>query len=177
MARRIVVLGASGNGKTTVARTLASRLGVPHVELDALNHGPNWRQATAEELLARVTPQLETDGWVVDGDYSSKLGDLVLERAQLAVWLDQPLPLILWRLLQRTYRRIRGRERLWNENRETLRGAFVGRESLFAWTIRTHFRKRRTIPLRLSRHPGLQVVRLRSPRAVARWLEGASNAN
>jgi adenylate kinase family enzyme len=175
MERRIAVLGASGNGKTTVARTLAERLGVPHVELDALHHGPNWSAASAEELRARVMPYLDEGGWVIDGDYSAKLGDLVLERADTAVWLDQPLPLILWRLWRRTYRRIRRREELWSGNLETWRGAFVGREGLFAWTIRSHFSKRRTFPPRFARHSGLRVVRLRSPRAVERWLAETSS--
>jgi adenylate kinase family enzyme len=170
-------MGASGNGKTTVARTLAERLGVPHVELDALHHGPGWTEATAEELQARVQPHLDAEGWVVDGDYSAKLGDRVLERADTVVWLDQPLPLILWRLWRRTYRRIRRREELWSGNVESWRGAFVGKDSLFAWTIRSHFRKRRTFPPRFARHPRLQVVRLRSPRAVARWVEQAAREN
>ena len=170
MGRRILVLGASGNGKTTVACTLAARLGVPHVELDALHHGPNWSEPPADEFRRRVAAALDGDGWVADGDYSSKLGDLVLERADTVVWLDQPLPLILWRLWRRTYRRIRRREELWSGNRESWRGAFWGRESLFVWTIRSHFRKRRTLPERFARHPHLEVVRLRSPRAVERYL-------
>jgi len=97
----------------------------------------------------------------------------VLERADTAVWLDQPLPLILWRLWRRAYRRIRRREELWSRNVETWRGAFVGGEGLFAWTIRSHFSKRRTFPPRFARHPQLHVVRLRSPRAVERWLAEA----
>ena len=174
MGRRIAVVGASGNGKTAVARILAARLGVPHVELDALHHGPSWSAPSAEEFRGRVEPYAEADGWVIDGDYSSKLGDLVLERADTVVWLDQPLPLILWRLWLRTYRRIRRREVLWSGNVETWRGAFVGRESLFLWTIRGYFRKRRTFPPRFARHPQLRVVRLRSPRQVRRWLADAT---
>ena len=170
MGRRILVVGASGNGKTTVARALAARLGAPHVELDALHHGPNWSAPSAEEFRAVVQPHVDGDAWVVDGDYSSKLGDLVLERADTVVWLDQPLPLILWRLWPRTYRRIRRREELWNGNRESWRGAFWGRESLFAWTIRSYFRKRRTFPIWFARYPHLQVVRLRSPKQVAAYL-------
>jgi adenylate kinase family enzyme len=170
VARRIVVLGPSGNGKTTVARALAARLGVPHVELDALHHGPNWAEPPADEFRRVVAAALAGDGWVADGDYSHKLGDLVLERAETAVWLDQPLPLILWRLWRRTYRRIRRGEELWSGNRESWRSAFWGRESLFAWTIRSHFRKRRTLPELFARHPQLEVVRLRSAEAVRRFL-------
>lgn len=51
MARRIAVVGVSGNGKTTLARRLAATLDVPYTELDALNHLPGWIEATAETLL------------------------------------------------------------------------------------------------------------------------------
>jgi broad-specificity NMP kinase len=34
---RIVVIGTSGAGRTTLGRTIALRLGVVHIELDVLN--------------------------------------------------------------------------------------------------------------------------------------------
>lgn len=162
MSRRIAIVGASGNGKTTLARALASRLGVPHVELDELHHGPNWTEATPEELRARVLERMN-GGWVMDGNYARKIGDLVTAEADTVVWLDLPLPVILWRLLRRTLRRILRREVLWNGNRESWRSAFVGGESLFAWTIRQHVKLRRRPPARVD-------VRLRSAREVDRWL-------
>jgi adenylate kinase family enzyme len=70
MARRIAVMGSSCAGKTTLAGQLAERLGVPHVELDALHHGPNWTEATAEELKAKLEATLAPlDGWIADGNY------------------------------------------------------------------------------------------------------------
>jgi adenylate kinase family enzyme len=169
---RINVVGTSGNGKTTFSRALAAHLGLPHVELDALNHGPNWTEASDEEFRRRVAAAIGgRDGWVVDGSYGRKIGDLVWRQADTVVWLDQPLPLVLWRLWLRSVSRIVRREELWNGNRESWRGAFWGRDSLFAWTLRAHFKNRRVLPEQLAGVDGLRVVRLRSRRAVERFLE------
>ena len=169
MRRVAIVASASGSGKTTLGRELARRLDVPFHELDALHHGPGWTEATADELRARVEPLVAEDAWVVDGAYRGKLGDLVLERAELVVWLDLPLRVWLPRLLRRTVRRVVRREELWNGNTESFRGAFWGRESLFAWAFRMHFSRRRRYPTDLSPYA---VVRLRSTREVEEWLDG-----
>jgi adenylate kinase family enzyme len=168
MSIRIAVKGGSGAGKTTLAGELARRCGVPHVELDALHHGPNWTAASASELRNRVNAVLDDErGWVVDGNYDSKLDRLVVDRAELIVWLDLPLATKLARLTRRTVQRFARRERLWNGNRETLAGAFWGREALFAWTVSSHFRHRRHWPRTL---PAQRTVRLRSPAEVSAWL-------
>jgi adenylate kinase family enzyme len=171
--RKINVKGASGSGKTTLARELAARLEVPHVELDALHHGPNWSEPSDEEFRDRVRAAMaQADGgWVIDGNYETKLGDLVFEAADTVVWLDPPLRIKLGQLWRRTLQRIRQRTELWNGNRESWRGAFWGRESLFAWAIRSHFRHRREFPKRFRRHEHLTVVWLRSAADAQRWLE------
>lgn len=167
--RKVAVVGSSGSGKTTLARRLAEHLDVPHVELDALHHGPNWTEAPRDEFRALVTEAMaKGDGWVVDGNYSGKLGDLVLEEADLVVWLDLPMRTILPRLFGRTLSRIRNRVELWNGNRETWRGAFLGRESLFLWVLTTHWDRRRRYELRLARY---DMVRLRSSREAEAWFE------
>src|SRR5262245_40406768 len=110
MRKVVVIASASGNGKTTVGRQLAERLRVHFVELDALVHGPNWTETPDAELRARLEPLLLSDGWVIDGAYQHKLGDLVLDRADTIVWLDLPVRVWLPRLTRRTWRRLRGRE-------------------------------------------------------------------
>jgi len=166
--RRVAVIAsASGNGKTTLGRAVAARLGVPFVELDALVHGPDWAETPDAELRALVAPIVRTDGWVIDGTYRRKLGMLVFDAADTIVWLDLPMRVWMPRLARRTARRLTGRERLWNDNRESLRGAFWGRESLFGYAIVMHFRRRRSWPAELAGYP---VVRLRSAAEVRRWL-------
>jgi hypothetical protein len=167
MVRRVLVKGASGAGKSTLALALARHLDVPHVELDALHHGPGWTAASPAELQARVQAALDDRrGWVVDGNYDSKLGTLVLARAELVVWLDLPLSTKLARLARRTARRWLKNEQLWNGNRETLKGALWGGESLFVWAVRTHFRHRRRWPAELGGRP---LVRLRTADEVDSW--------
>jgi len=167
MRKVAVISSASGSGKTTVARELALRLDVPLVELDVLNHGPGWIEATAKELRAKVEPIVESDAWVIDGGYQGKLGDLILENADTVVWLDLPMRIWLPRLVRRTVRRIVRREELWAGNRETLKTALVGRDALIPFALRSFRRRRRLYPARLQR---FDVVRLRTPKEVAQWL-------
>jgi adenylate kinase family enzyme len=168
VSRRILIIGTSGAGKSTLGRVLAQHLDVPYVELDALHHGPNWQAATAQELLERVLRATDDPrGWVVDGSYLSKLGNVIVERAELIVWLDLPLGTKLRRLARRTTRRWLRNEELWNGNRETLKDAFWGRKALFPWLLRSHFRQRREWPGQLAGHP---VLRLRTAREADRWL-------
>ena len=167
MRRISIVATASCSGKTTLGRELARRLDVPFVELDALHHGPNWTEATAEELRAKVEPLVGCEAWVIDGGYWGKLGDLVIGNADLVVWLDLPIRIWLPRLLRRTVRRVLRREELWNGNRETLRNVFFSRNSLILYALRNHPRHRRVYPDRLAPY---DVVRLRSPQEVASWL-------
>ena len=77
-----------------------------------------------------------------------------------------PLRTCLVRLWHRTLHRVRNDVELWSGNRETWRGAFWGRESLFWWTIRHHAARRRRWPDRFARLPNLRVIRLRTPAEV-----------
>jgi adenylate kinase family enzyme len=166
--RRVAVIAsASGNGKTTLGRALAARLGVAFVELDSLVHGPNWAETSDEDLRALVEPIVRSEGWVIDGTYRTKIGNLVLDAADTIVWLDLPIRVWFPRLLRRTGRRLTGREKLWNDNRETLRGVFVGRYSLFRFALRAHFQRRRDWPAELAGYP---VVRLTTVADVDEWL-------
>ena len=166
--RKVVVMAsASGNGKTTLGQELAHRLGVPFVEMDALVHGPGWVDTPDDELRAQVEPIVASDGWVIDGPYRGKLGDLVLDGADILVWLDLPMRVWLPRLVRRTARRIRRREELWNGNKETLANVLWSRDSLLVFAVRSHFRRRRIYPAALAKW---HVVRLRTPAEVERFL-------
>jgi adenylate kinase family enzyme len=174
--RRVNVKGISCSGKSTLARELAERLELPYLEVDAVHHGPNWTEASAEELQARVRAfmQRSPNGWVIDGNYERKLGSLVLDAADTIVWLDPPLLFALRRLFRRTRHRIRDRVELWSGNRETWRNSVWGWDGLLMWTVRAHFRHRRQWPERFA--GDRRVVRLRSAEEAQRWLEAQTRA-
>jgi adenylate kinase family enzyme len=167
--RVAVIASASGNGKTTLGRELAHRLDVPFVEVDALVHGPNWQETSDEDLRRQIEPVLRQEGWVIDGTYLRKLGPLVLDSADTIVWLDLPTRVWLPRLLKRSARRLSGREPMWNENKESLKGIFWGRESLLGYALTQQPRRRREWPAELAPY---NVVRLRSQAEVDDWRAG-----
>jgi len=170
--RRIVVAGVSGNGKTTLSKRVAAKLGVPYTELDALVHLPGWTEASDEDFRRQVEEVMgRSEGWVLDSLYQHKVGDLLLERADTLVWLDQPLPLVLRRLMTRAVKDIVTKRDLFNGNRQTWRYAFFTRDSLVGYAIKSHFKRRRQWPKVVATHSNLEVVRLRSPREVERWVQ------
>ena len=171
-ARRIVVVGTTGSGKTTLAGQIARRLRIPHVELDALHWDPGWTAAPTDVFRERVARALAGDVWVVDGNYG-KVREVIWDRAEQVIWLDYSLPRILLRLVRRTVARVARRTELWNGNRERLLDQ-LGRDSIILWALQTHGRRRRDYEA-LSANPEyahLRIVRLRSPRETRRWLSG-----
>jgi adenylate kinase family enzyme len=176
--RRIHIVGTSGSGKTTLARQLAARLAIPHVELDAFQWQPDWTPLDQDIFRARLAEALAGDSWIVDGNYYS-LRDLTLARADTLVWLDYPLPLVLWRVSVRTVRRLLARDELWNGNHERLRSVF-SRDSIILWAL-TSWGRNRSLYRQMMTHPDadvahLHIIRLRSPRATHVWLSSLAAA-
>jgi adenylate kinase family enzyme len=177
LAQRIVVVGTTGSGKSTLARQLADLNDGKCVEMDNLNWGPNWTEATDEQIIKRVQIALDCERWVLDGNYS-RVRHIVWPRAELIVWLDYPLPLILWRLFRRTFRRTLTQEPLWDsQNRERFWPQFFSKESLFLWAVQTHKRRQRTYPVALQQpqHQHLALLRFHHPKETQAWLNSLAS--
>jgi hypothetical protein len=158
---RVSIVGTSGSGKTRFAKQLASRLGSPCVELDALYWDADWTPRA--DFRARVDDALRGAAWVVDGNYSSKVRDIAWGRCTAIVWLDYSFARTFGRGVWRTFRRIVTRERLYGGNREKLRNALFNPEGIPLWILRTYRRNRRKIPREAARaeyaHASLIVLR------------------
>jgi adenylate kinase family enzyme len=167
---RVLVAGTSGAGKTTLAAAVAAALGCPHVEIDALFHGPGWSRRPS--FVADVERLAAGEAWVTEWQYDA-VRDLLASRADLVVWLDLPRRLVLRQVVLRTVRRRLLRQQLWNGNREApLRTVLTDPEHVVRWAWVTHGRTAPRVHALLERRPELPVVRLRSRGDVRRWVAG-----
>jgi predicted kinase len=171
--QRILILGRTGSGKTTLARELSAAIGVSHVELDALYFGTNFSTVPVSMLRDRTSAAIAGDRWVTDGNKSA-VRDLCWPRADSIIWLDYPLVVSLWRL---------GKRALWRTSvlkaQATATSGDVGLPKQFLLAakgvltaLRSHAGQRREYPRMLAdqENQHLAVVRFRSPGATRRWL-------
>lgn len=168
--QRVAVFGTTGSGKSWLAERLVERTGLRVIELDALFWGRDWQPAPAELFRHRVERETGEAGWIVVGNYG-QVRDLVWRPADTLVWLDLPLPVVMWRLLRRTIRRAVTREELWGTgNRESLANAFFSRHSILLYALKTHRRNRERFAQECEARAGeKRIVRLRSRRDVERF--------
>ena len=178
--KRIVIIGTTSSGKSTLAEKLSTILGVNFIELDALHWEPNWKEADTLVFRQRVDLATQAIGWVVAGNYSA-VRDIVWNRAEVVIWLDYSFHIVFWRLLTRTIRRAVTQEVLWNGNRESFwwHLKLWSEESLFHWLLKTYWRRKREIPILLSKleNQRLTILHFRHPQEAEAWLKGLSPTN
>ncbi len=167
---RVLVVGASGAGKSTIARRISDLVEVPYVELDALFHGPSWTPRPS--FVADVERFAAEPGWVTEWQYQP-VRTLLADRADLAVWLDLRRAAVMRQVILRTARRRVQRERLWNDNVEPPLWRMLSEpEHIVRWAWRTQPKTAARVAELAALRPDLPIVRLRRRKDVRRWLDG-----
>ncbi|KAJ7479524.1 hypothetical protein FB451DRAFT_1556459, partial [Mycena latifolia] len=135
----------SGTGKesgrfSTVGKQLAELLGVSFISLDTLYWKPGWQESTKEEMREKVSRALASSpyGWVVDGNYSGKVGTLVHDRSTDTIWLDPPLILYLPRIIIRTFLRLLNLGAPCSPGCPEMLSTLFSKESIVWWCITHH---------------------------------------
>ncbi len=172
--RRIVVVGSSNSGKSTLAERLARKLDAAFIELDALFWEPNWTESDPGVFRDRVRQATRAESWVMAGNYSKQV-DLSWPLADTIVWLDLPLWTVLVRCIRRSWGRYRSQELLWGTNRERFWEHMMfwsPEKSLITYTIRHHRSRRSRFETAMHdpRWSHVSFVRLRTVDEVERWV-------
>lgn len=176
VSRRIRVVGTSGSGKSVLAERVAARTGLARLELDAVFWDAGWRMRDLDEArgIVRRFVADHPDGWVVDGNWTTRLGDLLDVGmpcgADTVVWLDLPRTRVLRQVMARTVRRGLRREELWHGNRERL-GNLLRRDperNIVRWAWTNHPVMRERMLARIAAGEG--ILRLRSRPEIDAWI-------
>ena len=97
---RVLILGSPGAGKSTLARRLAERTGLPVIHLDAEYWQPGWVEPEPAAWAGTVSRLVERPRWIMDGNYGGTRA-IRMAAADTAIYLDYPTALCLWRAIRR----------------------------------------------------------------------------
>ena len=166
---RIAIVGCSGGGKSTLARALGARLGLPVIHLDTLFWKPGWVEGDRETLRAEVESAVLAEDWIVEGNFIGASA-LRFARADTIVWVDLPRVTCLWRAVWRAASAFgRSRPDLAPGCPEKIDFAFYG--YILSWDRVTRPRMEAAIATFGST---ARLVRLRNDAETAAWIEAAT---
>ncbi|EKM79767.1 hypothetical protein AGABI1DRAFT_119860 [Agaricus bisporus var. burnettii JB137-S8] len=137
---RILIIGNSG--KSTLTTILSTKLNINSSNLDRLFWNPGWQETPTLEFKALVQQVMDQnpEGWIIDGNYTEKVGMMIQEQATDIIWLDPPLVLYFPRIFMRTIKRWWGIQELCSPGcGETFKDIFLSRKSILAFCIEHHF--------------------------------------
>ncbi len=98
--KRVIIIGSPGAGKSTFARSLAKKTGLPLFYLDMIYHKPDRTTVTREEFDRRLDAIMQSKEWIIDGNYNRTIPKR-LEKCDTVFLLDYPLEICLGGALAR----------------------------------------------------------------------------
>jgi adenylate kinase family enzyme len=174
--KRVVVIGTTCSGKTTFSYQLAQLLRVKSIELDAIYRLPNWIPRPRDKFRMLVENAVAADEWIIDGDHSRKLGDIVLSRASTFIWLKYPWHVILYRALRKFKECVINRQVLFTGNYKVFHRNFWRIISILFWVKIRRNNKWYARLLQEYQDKHLQIFVFRTPKEADRFLSRVKKA-
>lgn len=173
-ARRILVYGVTGSGKTTAAARISDATGISWTSVDELTWEAGWVAVPPEEQRRRIAAVCVRDTWLLDTAYGQWI-DVPLATVELVVALDYPRWFSLQRLVRRSVARAVDKQTICNGNTETWRQMF-GADSIIGWHFRSFRRKHERITSWAAQPDGPRVLRFTAPRMLDAWIASLTTA-
>jgi len=170
--KKIVIIGTSSSGKTTLGKYISNKMNIPHKELDEFYWEANWTGAEASVFRNRVDEFTKNETWVVDGNFG-QIRDLLWKKANTIIWLDYPIHIILKQFLRRSIIRSIKKEKLWNNNTETFRNNIFSSNSLLIWIFKTYRSNKQEFAelMKSNKYSHLKFIRLEHPNETEQFLK------
>ena len=87
--KKVLIIGNTGAGKTTFAKALSEKTGLPLIHLDKIFWYGNWEHISPEEFDEKLSEILSRDEWIIDGNYNRTL-ERRLEFADTVFFFELP---------------------------------------------------------------------------------------
>jgi adenylate kinase family enzyme len=97
-----MICGPSNSGKSTLARAIGLKLGLPAIHLDLLYHLPNtdWQPRRKEEFVSLHDAAIAAERWVIEGNYFGTIARRLQRASGIVLLASEP-----WRAAARNVRR------------------------------------------------------------------------
>jgi adenylate kinase family enzyme len=166
-ARRIMVIGCSGGGKSTLAQKLAHSFDLTYFSIDRdILWLPGWVERSREEQRGRIVERIAVERWIMDGTNPSTF-DIRLPRTDIVIWVRMPRLLCVWGVVTRWLKHIgRTRPEMAPGCIEKVDWQFLE----FIWTFEKKFSPRVTSAI-AAHGPHVPVLQVKSRRQMRALLD------
>lgn len=166
--KRVLLLGAGSSGKSTLAKRLARKTGLPLIHLDGIYWRSGWNETPKQEWVSTIERLIQQPEWIMDGNYGGTL-DLRLTASDTVIIMDTSPWSCIGRLVKRRLRHA-GRSRP-----EMALGCPERLDAKFLWWMATY--RMRRVPdilakLRKAQHSDKSIIVLRSALEAESFIRG-----